>query len=321
MKGWGFLRILFIVIHLNLLNASVLKITDQNRNQILSNSHHSLIFFTKDNCPRCIQFKPIYDQLSDYYDNSQDFQILQCDSSHNRRTKRVFGVSSFPTVMLYDSHSKMNLKFDQTKNLINLINFVNDHTDAINHEIESKVNMIELMTDMDFTSDSVGGGNNIIVLSLSYLPEWEEYEFPTHEYQQLSYKYPDIKFHLVFVDLVDDINPLLSRYKISNFPSVVYFDGKSDRFKVYKTLSSEHTNNDKLVPSQVSEFLRNLADEDSNSYGQWFKDVDSLNEYVLHQQYEYVDQRNYGFNIRQHGRVDSKDDDVVYEEMVDRLDI
>lgn len=313
------LRIIFLIVQFAVLNAAVLDLNDQNRNQIISNSQYSLIYFFKDNCKACNQFKPTFEQLSQYYDNSASFQILQCDSGVNRNTKRVFQISSFPSVILYNPHSKKVLKFTETKNLINLINFINDNTDAINDEIDSKVQNIEMISENMVENLQ----NSLIVLTMSHLPEWEEYEFPSHEYQQLAYQYPNIKFHIIFVDLVDNINEFLSHYKISNFPSVVYLDGKSNhhKFKLFKTFSFNHMSNDKLSPSMVTEFLAHLQDDNWDNHGKWFGGVLELTEFLSHQQYEFIDQTNYGFNIRQHKVGAQQDEEIEYLEMLEKLEM
>lgn len=260
-----------------------------------------------------MKFKPVYEELNQYYENSKEFQMLSCDSSVNKNTKRVFKISSFPSIVLYDSKTKQVQKFDQSRNLINLVNFINDNTDVINEEIGSKVTRIE---NPSSKLDKIN--KSVVVLAFSQMEDWEEYEFPSHEYQQLAYKYPEIKFKILFVDLTDNINEFLRNYRISNFPSVVYFESR-DKFKLYKTFSTSHMSNDKLLPQNVEEFMKNLNDD--TQYGTWFNNFLSLYEFMEHQQYEFVDLANYGFNIRQHGRGENQDMDMDYQEMVEELEI
>lgn len=253
-------------------------------------------------------FEPTYDDLVNYYDNTEEFQLLKVDSLANKKTKIKFMLQSYPTVLLYNRQTKEAKKFTAKRNILSLINFINDNTNAINHEIKSNVNVVNDISDLTLSQE-------LVVFTLSSSKVWEEYEYPTHFYQQLSYEY-NYKFSIVFVDQLKD-NEILSKFMIGNYPSVVYFTSP-EKFKTFKTFSSNHAANDKLTESSLVDFLSHVNDE-STEYGTWFNSSQELEDYVKHQKYEFAEVLNMGFNVN----LDKghNDDDKDYLEMMDELNI
>lgn len=235
---------LLIAVFLAVIHGEILSLTDQNH-QILENSEYSLIYFFKDNCKWCQQFEPTYDDLVNYYDNTNEFQLLKVDSTRNKKTKIKFMLQSYPTVLLYNRQTKQVQKFTGKRNILSLINFINDNTNAINHEISSNVNVIKHINDLSLEKE-------LVVFTTSTSELWEEFEYPSHFFQQLSYEY-NYKFSLVFVDKLQD-NEILGKFRVSSYPSVIYFTN-ADKFKVFKIFSSNHSINDKLTESDLKIFF------------------------------------------------------------------
>ncbi|WEJ92699.1 hypothetical protein PSN45_000154 [Yamadazyma tenuis] len=269
----------------------------------LNASEYSLIYFYKPGCSACMALEPTYHSLQEYYDNTREFQLLEVDGSNSdtSQLKRQFGIQSYPSVFLYSATTQQALKYTGSRNQLGLINFINDHTPVINRDIESNIKPFDLSLPLQ---------NDLVVLSMSYMPTFDEYEYPSHFFQQMSYDYP-YNFHVLFVDQMET-GDFLERYRISNYPSAIYFR-TPENIKSFKTLSVNHDHGDKLGEVGAVEFVQNI---DSDEYGRWFTSRAELVEYADGQQYEFVEDKRYGMHVRAHGGGDDEED---YEKMVGEM--
>lgn len=288
--------------------AQVIKLTDSNKKQVLTESKNTLLFFHKPNCKYCNLLDPIYSQLSELYDNDEEFQLTKTNAAENKGLKSQFKLTKYPSLFLYNNVDKTIKPFKGNRNLIDLVNFINENTDTINKELES--NIFEIRKIEEFDQRRKKG--NLIVFALSYLPIWQDYQYPTHFYQQLSYQH-NIKFSILFIDLIDSTN-FLNEFKVSNYPSAIFFKSPT-KFKLFKTFSKDHLLGNKLDEQSLRDFTYNLHSDD---FGQWFENTDQLNEYLQNEKYEHQRVGHYGLNIRQN---DVIVDEASYEEMLDKMNL
>lgn len=287
----------------------IIELNDINVSSVIAQSKFSMIYFTKPKCRLCEVFDDIYMNLSEVYDNNKEFQILKINSEANPSLREKFKPSTYPSIYLYNDQDKILLKYEGSRDLLSLVNFINDNSDTINKELKSKVHLIKTM--QDFNSRKHKG--NVIVISLSSLPEWEEYEFPSHFYQKLAYQH-DLRFHILYLDSMDETD-FVNEFRISNYPSVIYFESPT-RFKIYKTLSKDHLSNTKLDQLSLIRFIDNL---NTDTVGYWFNSTQDLETFITNQKYEHVHQNKVGFNVNQNHII--IDDDLAYKEMVDNIDL
>ncbi|CAH6723790.1 hypothetical protein CLIB1444_20S00804 [[Candida] jaroonii] len=299
--------LIWLILFLINCQAEVIKLTDSNKRQVLSASKNTLILFQKPNCKYCELLDPIYSQLGELYDNDEEFQLAKTNAAENRILKSNFKPTRYPSVFLYNNVAKTIQPFKGNRNLIDLVNFINENTDTINKELES--NIFEIRKIEEFNQRRKKG--NLIVFALSYLPIWQDYQYPTHFYQQLSYQH-NIKFSILFIDLIDSTK-FLDEYKISNYPSAIFFKSPT-KFKTFKTFSKDHLQGNKLDEQSLTDFTYNLHSED---HGHWFDGTDELNEYLQNEKYQYERVGHYGLNIRQNEVIV---DESSYEEMLDKMD-
>lgn len=253
--------------------SEIIDLDDTNKLRVLDNSVWSLIYFNKSSCSYCEQFTPVYQELSQLYDNDEEFQILRAQSN-NKQLVELFHVKQYPTIKLLNYKTKEILTFDESRNLVNMINFINDNTDAINKHFQSQVEIIGNKDEFyDFISQPT-----TVIFTMSYFPQWEETQFPSHFYQQLAHDY-DHKFGIMFVDLISDVNSILEQYKIGNYPCIIHFSNKN-QFKTFKTSSADHLNSETLNEDDVRLFLHHL---DSENMGYSFTTFDELNEFIENQ--------------------------------------
>lgn len=287
----------------------IIKLTEENKNQVFSNSRHTLIFFSKPNCKYCDQFDPIYNQLSELYDNDKDFQLTKIDTGTNKQLKQVFKISSYPKLVLFDRDTSSGKIFNDKRNLINLVNFINDNTNAINHELETNVKFVDNPGDLKLEND-------LVVLALSYMPTFQDFEYPTHFFQKMSYEY-GFNFNIIFIDLID-ATEFIRQYKVSNFPSAIFFK-TPEKFKVFRTFSSDHEIKAKLGEAGIIEFCGHLNDQSDDRYGHWFDSIVEYDAHLANQLYEFRDGIHYGFNYQ--ARASYEDDEVAYEAMMKKIDL
>lgn len=90
---------------------------------------YSLIFFYMDSCPHCIDFKPVWEQVSKTVKSGKyaDKLCLADVSAENDAILEKYNVSSFPTVLLVSNSGKSVVNFTGQRTPEGLLTFVSQN--------------------------------------------------------------------------------------------------------------------------------------------------------------------------------------------------
>jgi len=91
--------------------------------------NNSIIYFYLSTCSHCVEFKPIWDGLIKYFDNTNiNFIKIKCDNYNNEKIDKlikIFNVEGFPSIYL-KKKSKI-IPFIGNRDPTSLVDFVNDN--------------------------------------------------------------------------------------------------------------------------------------------------------------------------------------------------
>lgn len=251
----------------------VIEFNDNNIEQSLARSDFSFIYFYSDGCAYCAQFEPEFEYLSILYNNITDeestskVQILKANAIKNKKLSQLFSVNKYPTLKLLNFRTREIIPYKESRNLESLIGFVTEETQVLPNFANFKSNIHFLQSEIELFIKSASK-DTLVVFTVPHIQEWENYEYPSHFYQELALSEfkEDMQFVLVDVNKLAD-NNFLAKYAVSNFPSMIYFT-KEGKFKTYHTLLQDTTTNNLLNKNLINEFLGTLSDS-SLSNGEW----------------------------------------------------
>lgn len=253
----------------------VLEFGDTNIEAALSAAKFSLIYFYMDNCRYCGAFEPTFDYLSVLYNTDDtskaNFQVLKTNGKKHERLGRLFGIRLFPTLKLLNFDTKQIITYDQKlRDLQSVIEFVEKHVPGALPDYERFQSLVHYYKEGDEI-----GPESVLVFVAAHLHEWTQYKFPGHFIQQISREIPPSGPKLVLVD-VDKLASygLLSRFLVSNFPSLVYV---GEGVKTYKTLPQHYSVSDQLDERDIRQFLGHLQ---SHEYGPRYESESALRKAV-----------------------------------------
>ncbi|CAI5759335.1 unnamed protein product [Candida verbasci] len=127
---------------------------------------------------------------------------------------------------------------------------------------------------------------------MSYFYEWRGFKYPAHFIQKIAQERDHIDIYVIDIDELKDTE-ILQKYKVSNFPSMIYFRG--DVFQSFNTNSQNYLTNKELTEDHV----RNFVDGIEN--GEWLTEAIEEDEFQI--------QMRPGMNKKQ-GSNDVNDDDL-----------
>ncbi|EMG48405.1 erp38 Protein disulfide-isomerase erp38 [Candida maltosa Xu316] len=237
---------------------------------VLERADYSLIYFYSDSCRYCRKFDPVFENLSVLYNNNKDkntrFQVLKTNARVNQQIGALFQVSQYPTLKLLIYETKEIITYEDDKDLQSIIKYVSDNVDVSpNYEnYESKVKY-----------ELLNNGDSVVFFITDYLPGWQDYKYPAHFTHQLALDYNGV-FETVVIDVgkLSDYE-LLSRYGISQFPTVAYVKQNEGIVKTYTT------NKNEVNVDEIYKFIDNVNDD--NETGPWINihDINTNSQEVI----------------------------------------
>ncbi|EGW35442.1 uncharacterized protein SPAPADRAFT_53704 [Spathaspora passalidarum NRRL Y-27907] len=264
----------------------------------LERSEFSFIYFYSDTCKYCAKFNPVFDNLSVLFNNISKpdaFQVIKTNARKNKRLSELFKVQHYPTLKLLEYKTKEIFTYDANRDLTTLIEFLEAKANVKpNYDnFVSPIKTITNSTEFDKFVQTKNKKNKLVVFTGGYIPEWRDWEYPAHFYQetaQSSYA-RTTDFALVDIEKFTD-SDIFARYEINTFPSMMYFNVKNGQFQTYHTTS--HQIKPKLDDKEIVSFI---TGQDKLP---WFKNTDELHNFNL-QYLEYqghLFQRK-GMNLKQ----------------------
>ncbi|KAG7666056.1 uncharacterized protein J8A68_000486 [[Candida] subhashii] len=323
-----FLLILVQSSNTDSINDHLIELKDSSIQETLEKADFSFIYFYSDNCQYCHKFNPTFENLSVLYNNLTNddnehkrFQVLKVDARRNPRLRELFKINSFPTLKLLQYETKEIFTYEYGRDLNTLMEYFrqNVHVEPNNANYKSKVSVFQNSTISDFIKNNKN--DRLIVFTMSYISDWEDYNYPVHFYQQLASSNKDVEFAICDMELSTDVTDIIADYEISNYPSMIYFD-KKGRFKLFHTNSQNHIVNDVLNLSHIEQFINNINNDDIT--GKWFTSTQELHEYnQQHLDYEGHKFQKIGFNQRQsnNNNNDKLSEEQEYELLLQDLEL
>lgn len=271
----------------------------------------SLIYFSASDCKFCEAFNPDFDYLSALYNHNAHFQAVKVDGRAQIDLVRLFDVSSFPTLKLYDSQHKQVHSYTSARDVEHIEQFIQEKTSAAPNMEEISSNVMEVKPGFDV--DVLIAEKPVVIAFVSRLsPDWMTYYYPNHLYQRMSREFPQYQFVISFADGSD--SQLMQRYHVSNIPSMVLVD--KSFIKIHNTLSTNQMVNYKIPEDELRQFL---ADAEEVKEGLWFPDLDSLHIYADGLEYDGHKQWKGGMNVVDSRSDDKLDADEEYEYLLARI--
>lgn len=232
--------------------ATIIEIDERDIAGDLSKTKYSLIYFYSDTCQYCKIFDSDFQAISSLYnkdddddkndENDQTLQIIKVNAVKNKRLSKLFSVNKYPTISLLEFESKKIIPYTKDRNLQNLIEFLQENTGQLPNYSKFDCNLIKL-NNLNY---EIHLNNSFIVFIANFLPDWQDYELPTH----FIHKFDKVKI----VDLQDNVNEILSYYQFNQFPLVTYFKLKNN-FK--------HQHVTELDEQVLQDFITNVNDPDN----------------------------------------------------------
>lgn len=281
-------------------------------NEILE-SRYTLLYFYTPGCVYCNGFDPDFVYLNGIYDHNDDLTFAKINGHKNNQLADLFGVTSFPTIKLYDAHQKKIAHFRETRTLSNLAQFIaefssaapNDGTIDLPFEILSSVNQLDQLLPKQ---------NNVLIAIVSKSsPEWRNYYYPSHFFLQVAQLHPNITFSVVFAD--ETGGDILERYQVSNFPSLILIS--EGGLKTFNSFSTNALTNNNLEEEDLNDFLKNTKERQDFYF---FKSLEDLEAHVSSGSYEGHKQIKPGMNVGKLTR-ESVDMDLEYEELLRHIEL
>ncbi|KAH3675999.1 hypothetical protein WICMUC_002295 [Wickerhamomyces mucosus] len=232
----NFRSLIFIIALLSILNncflltdTGIVIADDSNFRSVLDRegSEYSLVYFYRDGCIHCSNFKPTYNQLSELYSDT-NLQLVHVDAKINRNIQNSIQIKSFPTIMLYDQNvHRFKWTYKGDRSIYDLVNFLEKHT-KISPKLPEKTvirvnDLSEYKSIIDENSKSSKG--LIITFTAPWLQDWDS---DLNTYEKLSKKFGD-KLKFVVIDgTSEESSDLTSLFKISHFPTFIYKENIKD---------------------------------------------------------------------------------------------
>lgn len=201
----------------------------------LGKTAYTLIYFYSSTCIYCQAFDSDFENLVLLFNESVNLQIIKVKP--NNQLSKSFNVNQYPTISLYELATQKIVKYRGNRDLPSLIDFLQEHTkESPNYNFAGKLTILNNENYHNYLE------KRLVVFTADYLPEWNNYQLPTHFIHEIK----DVNMGIV--DLQDNVGEILANYQLSQFPVMVYFENDKnfkkgvvdvlDREKVIKFIDS-----------------------------------------------------------------------------------
>ncbi|PSK38762.1 hypothetical protein C7M61_002701 [Candidozyma pseudohaemuli] len=276
-------------------------------------SHYTLLYFYTPGCVYCNGFDADFVYLNEIYDHNDDLTFAKINGHREKQLAELFGVTSYPTIKLYDAHQKKIAHFRETRTLPNLEKFIAEFSQATPNEATIEL-PFEVLSSADQLDQLLLKQDNILIAIVSKSsPEWLNYYYPNHFYLQVAQLHPNITFSVVFAD--ETGGDILERYAVSNFPSLILISESG--LKTFNSFSTNALTNNNLEEGDLNDILKNTKERQDIHF---FKSLEDLEAHVSSGSYEGHKQIKPGMNVGKLTR-ESVDVDLEYEELLRHIEL
>lgn len=260
---------------------------DISSTQEILEKPYTFIYFHADDCQFCQAFNPDFEYLASLYNASKNLQMVRIDGRKHKDLVQLFGVTSFPTLKLYDAKEKQIISYNNPRLKENIRRFIEEHSDAVATEtnLEQNVQVVESLADIDTSSKPV-----LLAFVSRRSLDWKDYFYPNHFYQRVAREFPQVDFKLVFYESAGP--EVMQKYHVSNIPSLVFLD--TNYIKVFNSYSTNQLVNHVISEDALRHFMLHVREEEQ---GKSFATEADLGAFVAAMDFEGHMQRKGGMNV------------------------
>lgn len=310
--------------HEERLSRAILEFGDDSIQTALARGEYSLIYFYMDGCKYCGEFEQEFNFLSMLYNDkaikSPKFQVLKTNGKKNPRLNQLFKIQMYPSLRLLNRETKEIIHYNKAdRNIESLIEFINEEVEEVEPNFDNVETNVCYITSEDSLSTLIHTGKDTIIAFIAdYFRDWSDHNYPSHFYQKLSLE-EDYNLEFAIVDIEHpNVNSIIAKFRISNFPSIIYIDTEG-RIRTLQTLSQNHLTNDRLEENQVINFIND------KSSGEGYENLKDLQTTIDNQDFTYdgfKQQKMYGFNFGKHEALSENIDiNNEYDELMNELNL
>lgn len=281
--------------------AQALEIHDLSLEQTLLRARYSFVYFFRDGCQYCEEFRPTYSVIEQLYD---EVQIICVNGHKNKRTAELFGITQYPSLRALDFETKRITSYDRRDRLLeSVMAFIEEYTPG-------KADFSRISTNVTQVTDTSQLENlpqDTLVVYLWNTVDWDTWYYPTHFFHLLaSY---NVSLAVVDVNNLENLD-VVAKYHVSNFPSAVLLRADGT-IVTHKTLHSW----DKLLTEYE---LRNMLDGDYSKYTNEYGDLEEMHRMLAASLVVYDKQKRRGMNVVQ-GDEDDADLEHDYSSLLEEI--
>ncbi|WLF80417.1 hypothetical protein PVL30_004194 [Lodderomyces elongisporus] len=239
------------------------EVDDDTILETLKRSRYSLIYFYSDSCKYCLQFNPTFENLQSLYSSTEEkeLQILKSNGRLNKKLSQLFSVPHYPTIKLLNYKTSEIKTFDEKRDLSKLVDFIVRET-KINPDF-SVLDSPFLKTFNNVDTLLASDTDSVLILTMSYLHDWKDVDYPTHFIQHVARDHSDINFYVLKTDVMEDFD-IAEKFGVSGFPSLIYLRNK--QFKGLHTDAESFKSNGYLDEQKIRRFIESIKNgEETNS--------------------------------------------------------
>lgn len=275
----------------------------------------SLVYFYRPDCRFCEDLSPTIDHLQDLYNHNHDFQVVKVNGWACQDLVNLFLVQAYPTLKLYDDTKKLVATYSGDRLVALIEEFIAENSEAKPDLSKSTSLVVSIVhkADLDY---HLAKKPVLIAFVESHRPDWKQSRHRFHFYQTLARRHSEIVFATASITEVS--SELLQFFKVSNSPSLVYYDGQ--KIGIYRTLNAIPEQS--LEESHITLFLDSVEDGKEARAGLWFQSSEELHKYANLEKPDFQPEMKLGMNYIASPERDFTDDiESQYDQLVRKISL
>lgn len=218
----GVLIFLLLTAGLNLCQADVIDLTNDNFDSVVNGDKFAFVEFYAPWCGHCKALAPTYEKLGKAFAKADDVIIAKVDADGDKTLGSRFGVSGFPTIKYFPKGSTSAEEYSGGREIEQLVSFIEGKSGA--RAIRSVYIEKTAVQDLDLTNfDSVALDKTKDVLVEFYAPWCGHCKNLAPTYQKVGEAFQNEPNCVVAKVDADAEKDLGSKYGISGFPTIKFF--------------------------------------------------------------------------------------------------
>lgn len=111
-----------LLLLVQLCTARLIEASDSNFHLFYDHETPIFVYFYAPWCKYCVEFSPVFEQLSSFYEHARDkIKFIKVDGDENKGISRKYKIEAFPTVLLLEGETRINVFARSIKQLEKVI--------------------------------------------------------------------------------------------------------------------------------------------------------------------------------------------------------